>query len=181
MPWYSIVTLVVTILAIPSLVGLFWKDLHDKKKSESEEKKAEEKAKRKEDIREVFCEEVKPLQKQMCDIQQMVIHISNGTLSTLRNDILICYYSCVDKGYRNDYDYTNIHDLYESYRELNGNSFVSDIMERFDKLPTKEEWLKAKEEEKQKKAQTSKSKTKSSPKTNTVKNVIKKEVCTDGI
>ena len=60
--------------------------------------------------------------------------IGGGTLSSLRNDILTCYYRCVEKGYRNDWDYTNIHDLYKSYSELHGNSFVADVMERFDNL-----------------------------------------------
>jgi len=68
--------------------------------------------------------------------------IGDGTLSSLRNDILTCYYKCVDKGYRNDYDYTNVHDMYESYYNLNGNSFVADVMKRFDELPTKEDWEK---------------------------------------
>lgn len=65
--------------------------------------------------------------------------IEGGTLSGLRDDILTCYYRCLEKGYRNDWDYTNIHDLHDAYTTLGGNSFIADIMTRFDNLPTKEE------------------------------------------
>ena len=82
-------------------------------------------------------EKVKPLENELKAI-------GGGTLSSLRNDILTCYYRCVEKGYRNDWDYTNIHDLYKSYSELHGNSFVADVMERFDNLLTKEEYEKKK-------------------------------------
>ena len=75
--------------------------------------------------------------------------IGDGTLSSLRNDILTCYYRCVEKGFRNDWDYTNIHDLYESYAELDGNSFVADVMKRFDELQTREQFEKAKKKKKQ--------------------------------
>jgi len=62
-----------------------------------------------------------------------------GILCTLRNDITMCYYKCDSKGYRNDYDYTNIHDMYEAYAALDGNSYVADLMRRFDDLPPKED------------------------------------------
>lgn len=66
--------------------------------------------------------------------------IENGTLSGLRTDILSCYYECLAKHYRNDWDYTNIHDLYEAYKRLGGNSFVADVISRFDALPPYEEY-----------------------------------------
>lgn len=72
-------------------------------------------------------------------ISERLDRLSDGTLSSLRNDILTCYYRCREKGYRGDWDYTNIHDLYEAYKELHGNSFIDDVMKRFDALPAKEE------------------------------------------
>lgn len=87
---------------------------------------------------------VQPLDNKMTQINNKLTATSAGTLATLRNDILTCYYKCSEKGYRNDYDYQNIHDLYDAYVALDGNSFVADIMNRFENLPIKEEVKKAK-------------------------------------
>ena len=65
----------------------------------------------------------------------------------IRNDIKNCYYESLEKGYRNDYDFKNIHDLYEAYKNLGGNSFIEDIMVRFDKLPPKDVYKKELEKE----------------------------------
>ena len=73
--------------------------------------------------------------------------ISNGTLCSLRNTIKNCYYDCLNKGYRNDYDFENIHALFKAYKDLDGNSFIEDIMNRFDKLPSKDEYMRRKKEE----------------------------------
>ena len=72
--------------------------------------------------------------------------VSDGTLSTLRNDILTCYYRCRDNKFRTDYDYQNIHHMYDSYKELNGNSYVNDVITRFDNLPTEEDYKAAKQQ-----------------------------------
>lgn len=82
---------------------------------------------------------VQPLNDKLDKVDTKLSATSAGTLATLRNDILTCYYRCREKGYRNDYDYQNIHDLYEAYDALDGNSFIKDIMDRFDKLPVKED------------------------------------------
>ena len=83
--------------------------------------------------------EIAPIINKMQEIDNRIEKVSNGTLASLRDDILNCYYRCREKGYRNDYDYQNIHDLYDAYDELEGNSFIGDVMSRFDKLPTKED------------------------------------------
>ena len=156
MAWYNIVSLIVSILAIPSVVGLFWKDLHDKKREESVERKAKKKAEERENIKEVLNEVLEPIKVNLSadlkTLNKKVDLVSSGTLSSLRNDILKDYYICRAKGYRSDYDFSNMHSMYKSYSELGGNSFVSDIMERFDSLPTQEEYEenKRKEEEEQK-------------------------------
>ena len=92
-------------------------------------------------IKEAIRSETEPLGKKLDAV-------ANGTLSGLRNSILTCYYKCLEKGYRNDWDYQNVHHLNDSYLDLNGNSYVADVMRRFDELPTKEDWLKAKAKKK---------------------------------
>lgn len=82
---------------------------------------------------------IEPISDKIDKISDKLDKVENGTLSSLRNDILTCYYRCKEKGYRNDYDYQNIHHLYEAYDELHGNSFIADIMSRFDNLPLKED------------------------------------------
>ena len=76
-----------------------------------------------------------------------------GTKCSLRNDILTLYYKCCEKGYRNDYDYQNIHEMYDAYQELDGNSFIKDIMKRFDELPVKESTVPTKTVERKTKKQ----------------------------
>lgn len=144
MEWLQIVSLVVSVLSLSTVSSLVWKDLHDKKVANSQHVKELKQKESAEQIRNIIAEEVKPICDKMDYINDRLEKIGNGTLSTLRNDILRCYYDCLGKGYRNDYDYENLHDLYDSYDELNGNSFVSDIMARFDALPTKEQFLKQK-------------------------------------
>ena len=108
------------------------KELEDYKKQEAEEKFIER-------VDSTIQEAIKPLTAKIDSLDSKLAATADGTLATLRNDILTCYYRCREKGYRNDYDYQNIHDLYEAYVALDGNSFVADIMERFDNLSVKEE------------------------------------------
>lgn len=125
-------------------------------KEEEYEKLREDRIRRerKADVMNCTAEVVKPLADKIDKLDQKLGTVEDGTLSTLRNDILTCYYRCVEKGYRNDYDYQNIHHMHESYAELHGNSYVKDIMDRFDELPTKEELkvLEAKGKKNKKKA-----------------------------
>ena len=94
----------------------------------------EERDARLEDIKKIL----EPISQKIDAISDKLNATAEGTLASLRNDILTLYYKCCEKGYRNDYDYKNIHDMYEAYTELDGNSFVADIMKRFDALPVKE-------------------------------------------
>lgn len=89
-------------------------------------------------IKKVVKDELETVKADLTLLKESMINLEEGTLSSLRNDILTCYYRCVEKGYRNDYDYTNIYDMYNAYTELDGNSFIQDIMTRFSNLPTKE-------------------------------------------
>ena len=152
----AVISIVGTVLAIALSVAVplvikhylqKYIDARDAKNVELEQlrhdKRREE---RKQEIREIVVESVEPINSQINDLSNKVDGINDqlkkvedGALSTLRNDILTCYYRCAEKGYCNDYDYTNIHHMYESYDALKGNSFVADIIKRFDKLPRKEE------------------------------------------
>lgn len=152
----AVISIVGTVLAIALSVAIplvikhylqKYIDARDAKNVELEQlrhdKRREE---RKQEIREIVVESVEPINSQIEDLSNKVDGINDqlkkvedGALSTLRNDILTCYYRCAEKGYCNDYDYTNIHHMYESYDALKGNSFVADIIKRFDKLPRKEE------------------------------------------
>ena len=102
-------------------------------------------------MREAVSEEIKPLTADVGSIKEQLVKVENGALSTLRNDILTCYYKCVEKGYRNDYDYQNVHHMYDAYKDLNGNSYVADVVARFDALPTKEEYRASKKKVQKKK------------------------------
>lgn len=142
MEWFQIVSFMVSLLSIPTIAGLLWRDLHDRAKENSAQAKQKRKEESQNIIREVVRDEVGPLGDKVDSVSDRLDKVCEGTLCSLRNDILKCYYQCVAKGYRNDYDYQNVHDLYAAYEDLNGNSFIRDIMIRFDALPTKEEYKK---------------------------------------
>lgn len=158
---WGIICQVITILAIPSTIGLLWKYLFDRKVKRSEEYKKLKKKEFQDNVREVIREEVKSEVEPLNDKIDKVVKqnekmtnklelVGDGTLCSLRDDILSSYYKCSEKKYRNDYDYQNIHDLYEAYKNLDGNSFVADVISRFDALPTKEEYTATKKKAGQK-------------------------------
>lgn len=152
----AVISIVGTVLAIALSVAIplvikhylqKYIDARDAKNVELEQLRHDKRhEERKQEIREIVVESVEPINSQIEGLSNKVDGINDqlkkvedGALSTLRNDILTCYYRCAEKGYCNDYDYTNIHHMYESYDALKGNSFVADIIKRFDKLPRKEE------------------------------------------
>ena len=138
--WVAIVSLVISTLSLPTIAGLIWKDLYNRKVENSKKNKERKKQELQDNIREVVKDEISPLEQKVDNIANTLKLVEDGTLSTLRSDILKNYYDCVKKRHRNDDDYTNIHKLYQSYKNLNGNSFVKDVIARFDALPTKEEY-----------------------------------------
>ena len=145
----TIITVVVSALItaiISGIIGRALKKHYEEKDAEDRVLKEQEEAQRKDLIVTVLRDEIKPISDTIEKLSDKLEKIGEGTLSSLRNDILTCYYRCREKGYRNDYDFQNMHDLYEAYSGLNGNSFVADVMDRFDKLPTKEEYREEQEE-----------------------------------
>lgn len=131
----AVVTSVVSIVCSRVINNQFKKK--DEMQAASEEQNEQ---RRKAEMNEIVKAEIEPLTNNISELQKSIEYISEGTLSSLRNDILICYYRCVEKGYRNDYDMTNMVDMYHAYVTLHGNSFVKDVMDRFKSLPSKEEF-----------------------------------------
>jgi len=157
----GLITLAIS-TAVTTAVGLIITRVvkkHYKKKDEEAERVAAELAELKQrrenetreaikqDMQQIVDKAMAPVNKKIDVLMDKVSKTEEGTLSSLRNDILTCYYRCVEKGYRGDWDYENIHHLFEAYDDLHGNSFVKDVMKRFDDLPTKEEYLKQEAEE----------------------------------
>ena len=140
MEWYQIISFVFSILSVPTIVGMLWKDLHDRAKANSEQAKQRHREENKNVIREVVQEENREMAASVANVISQLGKVCESSKCSLRNAILTNYYSCVLKGYRNDYDYQNMHELYDAYDDLHGNSFVHDVMERLDALPTKEEY-----------------------------------------
>ena len=143
MEWVSILVSAVISTTISVVLGFVIKKLLSKGFRQHEDyiklKEEEKNAEQNKQIMSIVQQETKPIFDKVKEIDDSLLKVSNGTLSSLRNDILTCYYRCREKGYRNDYDYQNIHDLYAAYDSLKGNSFISDIMNRFDNLPVKED------------------------------------------
>jgi len=119
------------------------------KKEDKAEQEQEEKEKKleemqheayKKELREIVNELVQPLNVKLDNLNTVVVKISNGTLDALRDRILSTYYKCVEKGYRAQYDFENIHHMYDDYIALHGNSFVDDVIRKFDNLLSEEEY-----------------------------------------
>lgn len=142
MTWFQILTLVVTALGIPTAFGLIWKDVHEKKIANSAQAKEENKREQESIIRGVIKEEIHPIEEKVDNLSNQMAKIGDGTMSSLRNNIYKYYLGCAEKGYRDDIDHLNMHEMNESYRGLGGNSFIKDVMKRFDSLPTEEEYRK---------------------------------------
>lgn len=145
-----LITTVVGVI-ITTLIGLFLtryiKKQFEKQDEVEEYKKQKQAEKTKEDMRHIVREELVPVRADIKGVDDRVSRVEDsqeilksGSLSALKNDILDAYYKCNKKGYRNDYDYQTVHTSFESYKGLGGNSFIVDVVSRFDNLPTKEEW-----------------------------------------
>ena len=113
-----------------------------RKAEEAEYKKLKEqrlREERRQDVQLAIEAGIKPLNDKIDSLDCKLTKVEGASLSTLRDAITSCYYKCSEKGYRNDYDYQNVHHMYDNYRELNGNSYIADIVSRFDALPPKED------------------------------------------
>lgn len=131
----AIITTVVS-LVLTKIINRQFKQKHEAQEALEERRTSE----RRTEIDTLIKDELNPIQENIKTLQEGIDKIGEGTLSSLRNDILTCYYRCSEKGYRNDYDTTNLLDLNTAYKGLHGNSFISDVVTRFMSLPTKEDF-----------------------------------------
>ena len=138
----QIISLIISALSLPTLFGIIWKDIIEHRKSRSAAAVEARKQERVEEIRAVVREETAAIKKDLEKANKKLDEVGEGTQSSLRNEILMCYDACVAKGYRSYFDTENVKHLHDSYDALNGNSFIDDIMVLFDELPTEEEYVK---------------------------------------
>lgn len=90
---------------------------------------------RKEDLKELFDEFILPMDKKVDNIHSDLQKVSVGTLASLRNDLLECYYSCKRKGYRNNDDTKNFNRMFNAYIDLGGNDIIEhDVAPSFHNL-----------------------------------------------
>lgn len=144
MQWFTIVTGVLTLLAIPSLCGLLWKDLYARKKENSEAAKQEREKRNLEKIREVIKEENESLRKEMSDLTVLTSRMKEGDVTLLRDRMQCSLNYCKKQGYRSTSDYANWKELLNSYRALGGNHFkeyVNSWQQEMENLPTKEQYM----------------------------------------
>ena len=160
------ITLVLSGVLIPVCTSIVSKkmtkyfDAKDKEKTEAEENKAKaEKLERKEEqealvktVNEIVENHTEPIDKELSGIKDKLGKVADGTMDTLRDRILSSYYKCLEKGYRTEYDIENVNHMNKDYLALNGNTFVSECMEKFKNIPTEKEYhiIKQREEEERK-------------------------------
>lgn len=154
MQWFTIVTGVLTLLAIPSLCGLLWKDLYTRKKENSEAAKQEREKKNLEKIREVIKEENEPLRKEMSNLTELTNKMKESDVTLLRDRMQCSLNYCKKQGYRSTSDYSNWMELLNAYKALGGNHFkeyVNSWKQEMEDLPTKDQYIAEKERTRTKK------------------------------
>lgn len=73
------------------------------------------------------------------ELQAEMIKQSEALKASLRNSILKIYYDCKAKGYITTFQLQNVTELFENYKALGGNSFISHIMDEiFTKFPVQD-------------------------------------------
>ena len=141
---YQIVSLVISILAIPTLFGLIWKEVVEYKKKkrekntqlEEEEKKREEKKM----MLDIVTEAINPLKSQLSRIETKLSLVEESSQASLRNDLLKSYKECSDKGFRSSEETQNWFKMYQAYHNLGGNSFIDQTKVDFNQIPTEDQY-----------------------------------------
>ena len=156
MPGWVVTLISVAASAVVSgIVGFFIKRTLDRyfAKKDQEQREKEEKLEKAEALLEekkqktleetmnrVVEAHTAPINEKLEKLDDKVSKIENGTLDTLRDRILSTYYKCLEKGYRTQYDFENVHHMYKDYLNLEGNSFVADCVSKFDLIISEEEY-----------------------------------------
>jgi hypothetical protein len=134
-----IISIVLSCLGIPTLGALIMTDLFQRRKESTKEAKELKKKEELAGVRSVVQEELIPVKQDIKDIKEQVSLGSAGTLASLRNDLLDCYYECCNKGYRTADDIKNWQDMLEAYHNLGGNSFITELNVLFGKIDSEEQ------------------------------------------
>lgn len=121
---------------------LFWTDLHQKRKEQSDEAKARKK-KEKHDEMVQACEDAtnekfKKLDERLGNIDGRLDIAQECDRAGLRNGLMGLYYDCDFKGFRTEDDSKNYREMHDAYNKAGGNSFIdSDVSEWFNNIPLK--------------------------------------------
>ena len=142
MEWYEWLTFI----GIPALFGVIVVDIYNRLKSQT---KAFKQKKRDEEInlmQEVASKVISPLllpmETKLDSLERRLTVMETGTQASLRSDLLRSYKYCQSQGYRSLDDTHSWTQMYEAYKNLNGNSFIDRLKLDFEKLPTEEEYRK---------------------------------------
>lgn len=71
-------------------------------------------------------------------LQNEMAKQSNALQASLRNSILNLYYKCTERGSITMFEKQNLTMLYDNYKNLNGNSFISDCVQELKTLRVKD-------------------------------------------
>ena len=142
---------ILCLIGIPTLSTLIVTALFNHFMNGSKKAKENRSKERKEDLKELFDEFIVPMNEKTDSISEKVStmyddlkKVSAGTLASLRNDLLECFYNCRQKGFRNNDDTQNFNRMFNAYISLGGNDIIEhDIEPAFHnlKLVTPEEEL----------------------------------------
>lgn len=123
---------------------MWWSDRRAKKIQNSEQRKAELKRERQEEIKAAIKEELAPIKKKQEEMDDSLELLKDGNKCSLRDRLLYSYKMCSEQGYRTTEETQNWEKMYDVYDKLKGNSFVHDLKNQFESIDTYEEY-KAKE------------------------------------
>lgn len=133
---------ILCLIGIPTLSTLIVTALFNHFMNGSKKAKEKRSQERKADLKELFDEFIVPMDNKTNDMNKKIddMHVdlkkvSVGTLASLRNDLLECYYSCKKKGYRNNDDTKNFNRMFNAYIDLGGNDIIEhDVAPSFHEL-----------------------------------------------
>lgn len=145
MEWYSILTSVLTVLAVPTLFGLVWKDIHDRRKENNSANKRRKEQENLNNMRKVIKEENEPLREDIQKISSSMDDLRNSDITLLRDRMKCSLNFCKNQGYKTTTDMANWNEMYGSYKALGGNHFkeyVNAWKEEMESLPLENEYKK---------------------------------------
>ena len=133
---------ILCLIGIPTLSTLIVTAIFNWVLNGSKRAKEQRSAERKADLKELFDEFIVPMDNKTNEMNTKIdnMHsdlkkVSIGTLASLRNDLLECYYSCKKKGYRNTDDTKNFNRMFNAYIDLGGNDIIEhDVAPAFHEL-----------------------------------------------